>query len=1270
MNKQFLHKSICWMIITILMCLLPVNAQAGSPVSITRLTVDALAAPMAVDQTQPDFAWQMKSDAIGIKQTSYRITVATDPQYNQIVWDSGIVQSDKSVGILYGSTGRADNLKPETDYYWKVNVTDNQGGECLAESTFSTGLMNPAISAWSGAQWIGSNELNLDATSAVIFHIQTGFQIVKGKKVSLIFGADDFRLNDEFQNVGNVAGENYIRWELDITGVGKKEGAVINLYRVGYAKNDSPVVPFQTISLATQPGTNLNELITPDNAHKENLLSIYVETSEISMSINGQRLIIRQNQNNRGMKTPVMNTMITPLGKAGNNFNTFPNLNSIGFFASKGEKVVFTDYQLMNIGQGKKTPLFNSETGATYTIFNNMKGVSVKGNQITVEGQTFGYTDPSHYGSLSMLRTEFNLESKKISKAKMYITAMGAYEMFINGKPVSEDWFNPGMSQYRETLNYHAYDVTRLIRNGENAVGAILGPGFYTGYMSFTPGNYNFFGDTEALLAKLVITYEDGSQKLIVTNPDTWKLFKEGPIEYASMFQGQRYNANKELAIEGWNTTSYNASAWTTPEIVTPREWINFYIIARRDKPVREIERLNAVRVLNTHSKNNHTYTYDMSVAMVGIPSITIPAGSLKAGDKVILRFGEEIYPGNEDSPNKTMPDGTTYESLYGTNGTYRPGVAGRVLHDTYRAALATDFYIASKADETKEVIIEPHFTYRGYRYIQITIPNRTTPLLLNHVQGIVLSSEPVTGQYKGVTTDGTGELVNQLYKNIQRSQLGNFFSIPTDCPQRNERMGWTGDAQAYSRTAIYNGDVQSFFRQWMLALRNDQGVGGHNNAPAGGIGSTVPAYSQERSRDFDDGSTWAAAVCMVPWQLYLQYGDVQIIRENFPNMKAWLDGMNQYEVPGYKGLSSRTTGLADWLSVDVRTTSDICNNAIYIYMMEITTIMADAIGETEYAEILRTRFAEAKASFNKAYVDPETGMTRSVSLQPGTWNGPVLIDSQTSYATPLNYDLFSDKMVIIAGENKGMTYKAFTIKRLAELAAKPSRSGNEGTVIVPFFEGFVGAGGSDVPFNPTAQSPAYTITTGFSGTPNILPALTRTGQSETAYRMLACTDYASWLYPVKLGSTTMWERWNSYELAFQQNGESAMNSFNHFALGSVGSWIHEYHLGITTEAGSGYQHFILQPLPGGTYTQASGSYESNYGTIKSSWTADKGKLLTFAFTVPANTSATIYLPIAENTAKKLSSIEGICYVGMEIRNGIQVAKFTVVAGSYTIFND
>ena len=311
--------------------LLPATIAAENKASITRLTADALQRPLAVDCNTVDFAWQMKSDVIGIKQKNYQIVVATDSNFNDVVWDSNIIESDRSVGITYGDGGKAQALKPETDYFWKVTVTDNSGNIYSESSTFSTGLMNPDISAWDGAQWIGSNELSLDATSAIIFRIQTSFRIEKGNKLSLVFGANDFRLNDSFQNVENVEGENYIRWELDISGVGRKEGAAINIYRVGYAKNDNPSKPCLTISKDTYKDTNINELITPENMRKKNELEVKVDASQIFVYINGKELIVRT-YNNQAIKYAT----VTPLGKSGNDFNTYPNLNSIGFYAEKG----------------------------------------------------------------------------------------------------------------------------------------------------------------------------------------------------------------------------------------------------------------------------------------------------------------------------------------------------------------------------------------------------------------------------------------------------------------------------------------------------------------------------------------------------------------------------------------------------------------------------------------------------------------------------------------------------------------------------------------------------------------------------------------------------------------------------------------------------------------------------------------------------------------------------------------------------------------------
>jgi alpha-L-rhamnosidase len=891
---------------------------------------------------------------------------------------------------------------------------------------------------------------------------------------------------------------------------------------------------------------------------------------------------------------------------------------------------VFANYRILNKGRSSldNNIVFGAAKGATYSIFKKLPGVTLSsdGSSITVKNDTknllVGYADPS-YGSLTMLRTQFSTRAgKTVAKAKMYVTAMGAYEVFVNGERMGVDWFAPGDTQFRETLCYYAYDVTRMLRPGANTLGATLNAGWYTGYMTFTPGNFNFFGDTEALLAKLVITYSDGTREIVVTDPGTWKLYQNGPIQYGSFFQGERYNASKEANVSvggnkrGWATNAYNDSKWARPEIVKQRDWVKFALLGRYDQPVRVVETLQAKKVMEIHSPDEHTYTYDMGVNMVGVPSITVPAGWLRAGDTVILRYGEQVYPG-------LSGDKQDYIDLYGYTGKGK-GVAGRILTETYRAALATDFYVAAGSGEA---VIQPSTTYRGYRYIQITIPSYAGPLAPVNVKGLVLSSDrKPTGTYTAVTTDTvTGNNASQLFKNIQRSQLGNFFTIPTDCPQRNERMGWTGDAQAYTRTGTYNSDVRNFFRQWMVALRNDQGVGSATDAP-GGIGSTVPTYNMADTTNFPDGTTWAAAVCMVPWQLYIQYGDKQIIEENMEAMMAWLNGMDFYDFSDkYKHLSARTSGLSDWLAVDNNTPAQLVNNAIYIYMLEATSIMAEAIGRNDYAATLKQRHALAKADWNDAYVDAATGKTKNVD--------GAIVHTQASYATPLNFNCFSDQNL-----KKAQEY-------LAELAANPSSS-----------------------HNGERKYPPFSITTGFSGTPNILPALSRAGKVGQAYSMFTCTEYASWLYPLRMGATTLWERWNSYEMAFDRGGNSGMNSFNHFALGAVGQWMYEYQLGITSDhqkGEAGYKHFILQPTAGANYTSLKGSYNSNYGVIASSWTADgKGNMTSLTVTVPANTTATLYLPVGDGL-EKFSNAQGAAFVKKTTRNNVTVAEYNLSSGKY-----
>ena len=1198
--------------------LLLAGTLAFAATSIKDFRVQHADTPISVEDRHPVFSWKMESDVRGQKQTAYQLSVIREVDGSEL-WNTGRVESARSVDVVYQGVA----LQAEKGYTVNLSVWDKDGRQYDAQTRFETGIMNPRISAWNGADWVGLKQLKLDAASQVTFEIETDFLLRKGDAASLILGADDFRLKNGFLNdFGTQSAENYIRVDVDF---GRQE---IRIWRVGYYKDDKAGTPLVTVSTANYPESNLAEVFSARAKDAVHTLNIKVEASSISFILDGKD-IISAPRRGRGFqggsdfsvgmmgenRRMASNFTLSKLGSGGN-YPSLPNLNSVGFAAAPGSEVVYTNYRILNAGQSEDRVVFSADRGPGYAIFEGKPGVTVSGGQIVVTGtgakETLAYADPS-YGAETMLRTEFTLADKKVRSARLYASAMGVFNLYLNGRKVGEDWFAPGDSQYRETICYLTYDVTDCLMAGRNALGAELAPGWYTGYMTFTVSNYNFFGDYEALLSRLVVTYEDGTRETFVSDPKSWKAFKDGPVRNASFFQGMRYDASKEASVKGWKEAGFDDSAWVPAERIAKRDWIDFDIVARYDEVVRLRETLTAQKVMPTHSADGHTYIYNMGVNMVGVPSITIPSGWLQKGDKVVLAYGEQVYPGLKG-------DKKEYVDRFGRKGR---GVAGQVLFETNRAAMDMDIYIA---DGSEEVTIQPTGTYRGYQYVQVTLPSHAGPLPLDNVKGLVLSSSEIpTGRYVATTSDGrTGALVNQLFKNIQRSQLGNFFTIPTDCPQRNERMGWTGDAQAYTRTGIYNADVQNFYRQWMVALRADQGVGSDTEVP-GGIGSTVPTYNRTDDPSFATGTTWAAAVCQVPWQMYIQYGDTQIIEENMETMMDWLNGMAFYKVSDeYPYLSTKAAGLADWLALDNRTPSDLVNNAIYIYMMEVTAIMAEAIGRDDYAASLRERHDKAKADWNRAYVDPVTGQTRSLDGKA--------VHTQASYATPLNFNCFDDK-----GKAKAEAY-------LAELAANPNS-------------------GAPAP----AKFKPWTITTGFSGTPNILPALTRGGYVEEAFKMITCTDFASWLYPVTEGATSVWERWNSYDNAFSDPSSNSMNSFNHFALGAVGQWMYEFQLGITTDHGNGaagYQHFVLQPNAAGIYTSLEGSYESNYGTIKSAWKADEGRMTSYKATVPANTSAMVYLPV-QDTVSDFGSCEGAAFKGVTTRNGRRVAQYEVHAGSY-----
>lgn len=1155
--------------------LLSVDANA----SIVDLKADGLANPIGLDDTTPDFSWKMSSSAVGAAQSAYQIEVKD--KSGKVFWDSGIVESQNSVDIPY----EGEKLNPQMQYIWNVSVTDTAGNVVQSDTaTFETGLMNESFDAWNEAKWIGASELPLDATSACTFQISAKVQIPKGSNtVSFILGADDFRLQNENFNINSMAGENYVRIELDVSNVSEVGGAKINAYRVGYAKSDLADKPLVVIENAE----DLNGLITSANAHEEHKLELSVNASEIGIIIDGTQL----------QETLVVNDFGGDSG-----YNTYPNLNQVGFAAKAGETAIIKDYQIENGGYYGTGVLFGENVGSSYEIFKHIDGVLVKGNMITIDGGTLGilaYRDPS-YGASPMLRKGFETE-KKIQSARLYLTAQGIYNFYINGNEVAkEEWFNPGDSEYDQILGYNTYDVTEMISQGKNAMAAVLGEGWWTGQMTYEAANSNYYGDQPALMAMLQVQYDDGTSDIIVSD-ESWSCYTDGPVRLASFFQGESYDATKE--VNGWNEAQFDDTSWNGASIVETRApFSSPRLVTRTDTPVHVIKTTNAKEYLGATKEGTNSYIYDMGENVSGVPIITIPADYAKEGEQVTIRYAETLYPELDEYVKK--------------------GIAGTLMVENYRAALVTDFYTMKEGEN----VFAPDLTFHGYRYIEITGLDRELPIEFVKMQ--VLSSLDASAQYSS-----SNELANQLFTNITNSTTSNYISIPTDCPQRNERMGWTGDAQIFALTGAYIADTYNFMDQWMDTVRSDTAEDGMSTqySPA------FEKYSLEDEKIVHEGQsfgiTWNALAVTVPYNLYMQTGRIEIVKENIDNIYAYVNTLisRPFKYKDKKGnkqedirLTNEVGTLADHLS-RVDTSNVPIGNAVFIACLDEAAVMADAVGDADIAKEYRVKAYEAREAWNEIFIDSKTGKTRTADGKHE--------DTQASYATPLRFKVI----------------KEHNIKK----------------VLANYRKTIENASGKDV--NEVSIVP-YTLTTGFNATGNVLNALSDHGCNDTAYKLFESTEYASWLYPITQGATSIWERWNSYTKDNGFSDNNSMNSFNHYSFGAVGEWMMGYQAGITANDGrAGYQSFVLQPTPGGSFTSVSAEYDSAYGVIKSSWSTDDGGF-SYDAIIPANTTATLYLPMDEKDATKATEtagVTGVTYVGDNIHNGINTRTYQLVAGSY-----
>ncbi len=708
-----------------------------------------------------------------------------------------------------------------------------------------------------------------------------------------------------------------------------------------------------------------------------------------------------------------------------------------------------------------------------------------------------------------LLRHTFRVNGR-VASARLYVTSLGLNQSFINGRRVGAAELTPGWTSYHHRLEYRTYDVTRLVRDGDNAVGAMLGDGWYRGYLGFDHGR-SLYGSRRALLLQLVIRYADGRTQTVVSD-GSWK-YADGPVRRSDIYDGETYDARVERT--GWDSPRFDDSAWTSvAELPAPAA----ELVAPVAPPVERVMELKPVSV--TRAPDGE-WLFDLGQNEVGWARLR---ASGPAGTVVTMRFGEVLdHDGN----------------LYTAN---------------LRRARQTDRYIMKGGGPET---YEPHFTYHGFRYVAVSglpgTPDAST------ITGVVVSSDlEQTGRF--VTSD---TMLNKLQHNIVWGQRGNFLSVPTDCPQRDERLGWTGDAQVFAPTAAFDMNVDGFLANWLSDVATDQHADGS-------LPWVIPNPLGGDSTARAGTAGWGDAAVIVPWTMYLAYGDSALLARQFPSMRAWVEFEARQAAPS--GVWRPGWQFGDWLayhSTDAgypgaTTGTDLIATAYLAHSADLVSRAARVLGNAADAAKYRALFARERAAFDREFVTPA---------------GRVGENTQTAYALALQFDLLPDSLRATAGQ------------RLA----------------------------ADVRLHDDH------LTTGFLGTPNLLDALANTGHLDVAYTLLLQRTYPSWLYPIARGATTMWERWDGIEPdgSFE---DPSMNSFNHYAFGAVGSWMYRTIGGIRLDpAHPGYGHSIVAPDLGGGLDSARTAIVTPYGTLASAWRIAGGQF-SLDVTVPPNSWSSVTL--------------------------------------------
>lgn len=693
----------------------------------------------------------------------------------------------------------------------------------------------------------------------------------------------------------------------------------------------------------------------------------------------------------------------------------------------------------------------------------------------------------------------FDLQ-KEVKAARLYITACGVYEAAVNGKKAGEAFMAPGWTSYHHRLQYQTYDITELLAE-KNELAVTIGNGWYKGYLGFDakPDNY---GDRTAVLAMVRVEYVDGEVSYIGTDTD-WDV-ETREIQSSEIYHGeeQDFTAGKKQVGK--------AVLFGQTDLIGD-------IVAQESEPVRITKRFDAAERIVTPKGE---IVFDFGQNMAGLVEVKLPE---LTGEKLVIRHAETLDK------------------------------EGNFYTENLRSAKCTDTYIYGEEMVGKTVM--PHFTFHGFRYICVEGAGDVGP---EHFTACAMHTDMVqTGNFHS-----DNELVNKLQSNIQWGQRGNFLDVPTDCPQRDERLGWTGDAQVFAGTASYNFHTALFFRKWLRDMAAE-------TTGEWGVPHVVPNILGQQA----GAAAWSDAAVIIPWKLYQVYGDQDMLAEQFPMMKAWVDYIRSKT--SENGLWQTGFQYGDWLALDIESGSTdrtggtdkyLVANAYYAYSTRIVRDAAKVLGnaeaEREYGELLEQ-------------------ILEAVNIEFITQTGRLVSETQTACVLMLYFDLAKPK------------YR----KRILET-----------------LELNIGAHRNH-------------LTTGFVGTPYICHCLSENGLHALADEIFMKEDFPGWFYAVKKGATTIWERWNSV-LPDGSFDESGMNSLNHYAYGSIGSWLYEKAAGIQALE-PGYKKIRIQPRLTKGMEEVSASYESVYGTVKSAYTCRDGKI-SVDVTIPANTGAVICLPEKE----------------------------------------